>query len=110
MPATRTTGLEGGFSHEADASFRRLGDGIPRAADGARLRRARRRLCGPRAERPGTGHVLCRLRLGSMFWNPATITMNPGWQSQYSASIIVPNAEIQPLPGTSPLAAFPAFS
>ncbi len=30
--------------------------------------------------------------LGSMFWNPATITMNPGWQSQYSASIIVPNA------------------
>jgi long-chain fatty acid transport protein len=48
--------------------------------------------------------------LGSMFWNPATITMNPGWQSQYSASIIVPNAEIQPLPGTSPLAAFPAFS
>ncbi|HEX8167216.1 MAG TPA: outer membrane protein transport protein [Beijerinckiaceae bacterium] len=42
-------------------------------------------------------------QLSSMFWNPATITMNPGWQSQYSASAIVPNAEIQPLPGTSPL-------
>jgi long-chain fatty acid transport protein len=41
--------------------------------------------------------------LGSMFWNPATITMNPGWQSQYSASAIIPSAEIQPLPGTSPL-------
>jgi long-chain fatty acid transport protein len=41
--------------------------------------------------------------LGSMFWNPATITMNPGWQSQYSASVIIPTAEIQPLPGTSPL-------
>jgi long-chain fatty acid transport protein len=46
----------------------------------------------------------------SMFWNPATITMNPGWQSQYSASLIIPEAEIQPLPGTSPLLAFPAFS
>jgi long-chain fatty acid transport protein len=41
--------------------------------------------------------------LGSMFWNPATITMNPGWQTQYSASIIVPEAKIDPRPGTSPL-------
>src|SRR5215207_11327113 len=44
--------------------------------------------------------------LGSMFWNPATITMNPGWQSQYSLSIIVPEAEIKPQPGTSPILGF----
>jgi long-chain fatty acid transport protein len=48
--------------------------------------------------------------LASMFWNPATITMNPGWQSQYSASAIVSNVEINTQPGTSPLLAFPAFS
>jgi long-chain fatty acid transport protein len=41
--------------------------------------------------------------LGSMFWNPATITMNPGWNSQYSASLIVPEAKIDPVLGTSPL-------
>jgi long-chain fatty acid transport protein len=41
--------------------------------------------------------------LGSMFWNPATITMNPGWQTQYSASVIVPESKIDPVLGTSPL-------
>ena len=41
--------------------------------------------------------------LGSIFWNPATITMTPGMQSQYSASIIVPEAKITPGLGTSPL-------
>jgi long-chain fatty acid transport protein len=36
--------------------------------------------------------------LSSMFWNPATITMNPGWQSEWSASLIIPRAEINPAP------------
>jgi long-chain fatty acid transport protein len=41
--------------------------------------------------------------LSSMFWNPATITMSPGWQSQVSASLIVLDADITPRDGTSPL-------
>src|ERR687898_872336 len=41
--------------------------------------------------------------LSSMYWNPAVITMHPGWQSQYSASAIVPEAKITPGLGTSPL-------
>ena len=49
-------------------------------------------------------------QLSSMFWNPATITMNPGWQSQYSTSLIIPNAEIEPQFGTSPLLAQPPLS
>ena len=38
--------------------------------------------------------------LSSMFWNPATITMVPGWQSQWNASVIIPRSEIDPLPLT----------
>jgi len=34
--------------------------------------------------------------VSSMFWNPATITMNPGWQSSWNASVIVPRSEIMP--------------
>src|SRR4051812_50126254 len=41
--------------------------------------------------------------LSSIFWNPATITMSPGWQSQVSASLIVLDADITPRDGTSPL-------
>jgi long-chain fatty acid transport protein len=41
--------------------------------------------------------------LSSMFWNPAVITMHPGWQSQYSVSAIVPDSKITPGLGTSPL-------
>jgi long-chain fatty acid transport protein len=44
--------------------------------------------------------------LSSMFWNPATITMAPGWNSQYSASAIVPDVQIKPGFGTSPLLGF----
>jgi long-chain fatty acid transport protein len=40
--------------------------------------------------------------LSSMFWNPATITMSPGFNSQISASLIVLDADIRPQPGTSP--------
>ena len=38
--------------------------------------------------------------LSSMFWNPATITMAPGWHSEWHLSLIVPRVEIDPLPGT----------
>lgn len=39
----------------------------------------------------------------SMFWNPATITMLPGWQNQWNASVIMPRSEIDPLPPTPTL-------
>jgi long-chain fatty acid transport protein len=35
--------------------------------------------------------------LASMFWNPATITMAPGWQSEYDATLISVRAEINPI-------------
>jgi long-chain fatty acid transport protein len=34
--------------------------------------------------------------LSSMFWNPATITMAPGWQSEWHGSVIFPYANIEP--------------
>lgn len=34
--------------------------------------------------------------LSSMYWNPATMTAIPGWQSQWSVSGIFPQAEITP--------------
>jgi long-chain fatty acid transport protein len=37
-----------------------------------------------------------------MFWNPATITMVPGFQSSLSLSAIIPQTEITPLAGTNP--------
>jgi long-chain fatty acid transport protein len=45
--------------------------------------------------------------LSSMFWNPATITMAPGWHSEWHVSLIVPRVDINPLPGT-PTAIFGA--
>ncbi|HEV2558502.1 MAG TPA: outer membrane protein transport protein [Microvirga sp.] len=45
-------------------------------------------------------------RLSSMFWNPATITMAPGWQSENHLSIIIPEVEITPRSGT-PLSVLP---
>ena len=42
--------------------------------------------------------------LSSMFWNPATITMAPGWQSEFHASVIIPEVKIKPLPPTPTLA------
>jgi long-chain fatty acid transport protein len=41
-------------------------------------------------------------RLSSMFWNPATITMAPGWQSEHHLALIVPDVHIDPVAGTSP--------
>src|SRR3712207_2359228 len=42
--------------------------------------------------------------LSSMFWNPATITMAPGWQSETHLSLIVSEVKIGPLPPTPTLA------
>ncbi|MXQ12520.1 OmpP1/FadL family transporter [Microvirga makkahensis] len=36
--------------------------------------------------------------LSSMYWNPAVITMAPGWQSEWHASLIIPRVDINPLP------------
>ncbi|MBB3019361.1 long-chain fatty acid transport protein [Microvirga lupini] len=41
--------------------------------------------------------------LSSMFWNPAVITMMPGWWSEGHASLIIPRVEIDPTTGTAPL-------
>jgi long-chain fatty acid transport protein len=41
--------------------------------------------------------------VSSMFWNPATITMRPGWQSEFHLSGINTDSEITPLTGTSPV-------
>ncbi len=48
--------------------------------------------------------------LSSMFWNPAAVTMRPGWNSEYHASLIIPEARIRPEAGTSPFLAFPPGS
>ncbi len=40
--------------------------------------------------------------LSSMFWNPATMTELPGWQSSVVASLIMPYANIASQPGTAP--------
>ncbi|MHB2166060.1 OmpP1/FadL family transporter [Alsobacter sp. R-9] len=41
--------------------------------------------------------------LGSMFWNPATITMAPGMQSETNLSIIVPYGKLKPGAGSAPV-------
>ena len=41
--------------------------------------------------------------VSSMFWNPATITMNPGWVSEQNLSFINLSSKITPTDGTSPL-------
>lgn len=41
--------------------------------------------------------------LSSTFWNPATITMAPGWQSEWHISFIIPDVQITPLPPTPTL-------
>jgi long-chain fatty acid transport protein len=41
--------------------------------------------------------------LSSMYWNPATITMSPGWQSEYNISYISPDASIRPVAPTPTL-------
>lgn len=46
--------------------------------------------------------------LSSMFWNPAVITMMPGWNSELHMSLILPQIEINPNPLLTPTAAFGA--
>lgn len=41
--------------------------------------------------------------LSSMFWNPATITMRPGFHQEGNITTIVPDSRITPTAGTSPL-------
>jgi long-chain fatty acid transport protein len=43
-------------------------------------------------------------RLSSMFWNPATVTMAPGWQGEAHLSLVIPEADINPGPPTPTLA------
>ncbi|MEH3144514.1 MAG: outer membrane protein transport protein [Methylobacterium frigidaeris] len=38
--------------------------------------------------------------LSSMFWNPAVVTMKPGWNSDFNASLIVPQVTLRTEPGT----------
>ena len=38
--------------------------------------------------------------LSAMYWNPATITMNPGWQNQWNVSGIIPYARLNPVAPT----------
>ena len=47
-------------------------------------------------------------RLSSMFWNPATITMAPGFQSETHLSLVIPDVKIQPLPPTPTIAFGPS--
>jgi long-chain fatty acid transport protein len=42
--------------------------------------------------------------LSSMFWNPATVTMAPGWHGEAHLSVIVPTVEIDPVAPTPTLA------
>lgn len=46
--------------------------------------------------------------LSSMFWNPAVITMMPGWNSEWHLSLVVPQVDITPDPLRTPTAAFGA--
>jgi long-chain fatty acid transport protein len=46
--------------------------------------------------------------LSSMFWNPAVITMAPGWHSEWHLSLIVPRVDINPDPRQTPTALFGA--
>lgn len=40
--------------------------------------------------------------LSSMFWNPAVVTMKPGWNSDFNATLVAPSATITPTTGTFP--------
>ena len=41
--------------------------------------------------------------LGSMYWNPATMTAGLGWQTQVNAAALFPYANVTPGAGTSPV-------
>ncbi|GJD52017.1 47 kDa outer membrane protein [Methylobacterium crusticola] len=40
--------------------------------------------------------------LSSMFWNPAVVTMKPGWNSDFNATLVVPQATLNTQAGTFP--------
>lgn len=40
--------------------------------------------------------------IASMFWNPAAVTMKPGWNSDFNATLVAPEARITPTTGTLP--------
>jgi long-chain fatty acid transport protein len=42
--------------------------------------------------------------ISSMFWNPATITMNPGYTSEYNFTFVSPDVSVQPVAPTPTLA------
>lgn len=42
--------------------------------------------------------------ISSMYWNPATITMNPGYTSEYNATFVSPDLNVRPLAPTPTLA------
>ncbi|MEZ0170901.1 OmpP1/FadL family transporter [Microvirga sp. TS319] len=46
--------------------------------------------------------------LSSMFWNPAVITMSPGWNNEWHLSLILPRVDIKPDPTQTPTAFFGA--
>ncbi|WP_460451469.1 OmpP1/FadL family transporter [Alsobacter sp. SYSU BS001988] len=41
--------------------------------------------------------------LGSMFWNPATMTDNPGWRSEWNLAGISPYSKFRGEPGSTPV-------
>ena len=41
--------------------------------------------------------------VASLFWNPATITMQPGWQAEVTGTAVFPFASARPVAGTSPV-------
>lgn len=40
--------------------------------------------------------------IASMFWNPAAVTMKPGWNQDFNATVVIPEARISTQPGTFP--------
>lgn len=40
--------------------------------------------------------------IASMFWNPAAVTMKPGWNQDFNATVIIPESRITVQPGTFP--------
>ena len=79
--------------------FPRCGDGLPHGVDGARRRGAGELVLHPhRPERRRARHAVRRgasggIGIGSIGWNPATITMFPGRNSNWNATYIRPQAE-----------------
>ncbi|MDB5591274.1 outer membrane protein transport protein [Enterovirga sp.] len=48
----------------------------------------------------GAGNASGMPGISSMFWNPATVTMNPGYSSEYNFTYVSPEAKIRPMAPT----------